>query len=96
VTIPKEVRIGPYLLEVRIVDEPFPADDKRSVLSGEIDHNACLIRLTSSSPDRMFATLWHEVLHGIDEMAGTDLSEDTIARLAPILAMVLIDNGYTT
>jgi hemolysin activation/secretion protein len=42
----------------------------------------------------MFVTLWHEMLHAIDDVAGTGLSEDKINRLAPILAGVLIDNGY--
>ena len=48
------------------------------------------------NPDMMFTTLWHEILHAINDFSGTDLSEDVVSRLAPALVMVLIDNGYVS
>jgi hypothetical protein len=92
--MPKSVRVGPYTYEVSVELDAFLNDDKSGALCGEANHNDCRIRVMARNPDQMFVTLWHEILHAIDQMAETDLSEETVSRVAPILAMVLIDNGY--
>lgn len=94
IDLPDSVAIGPFRYRVQVEPEPFPDDRKASVLCGEADHNKGLIRVLQATPDRMFVTYWHEVLHGIDDVAGTELSEDQVNRLAPLLASVLLDNGY--
>lgn len=92
--LPERVKIGPYHYEVQIEDTPFVADDGQSVLCGEARHNDGRIRVLRGSPDRMFVTFWHEILHGCDDMAGTELTEDQVNRLAPVIAGVLLDNGF--
>lgn len=93
IDIPETVSVGPYRYVVKIEEGPFIGDGNAS-LCGEANHNAGLIRVMQAVPERMFVTFWHEVLHAIDDVAGTELGEDAINRLAPILAGVLIDNGY--
>ena len=94
--IPSEIHVGPHRYKVRVESEPFVSDDNQTVLCGEADHNQCLIRIMDRNPDMMFTTLWHEILHAINDFSGTDLSEDVVSRLAPALVMVLIDNGYVS
>jgi len=89
--LPEHVRVGPFRYAVQIEDRPFLADDN-TVLCRQADHNAGRIRVMRAAPDRMFVTLWHELLHAIDDVAGTGLDEDTVNRLAPVLAGVLRDN----
>lgn len=92
---PSAVKIGPYRFVVEAHPRPFASEDERHVLSGEIDHSAGVIRLyRNGNPEREYTTFWHEVLHGIDDLAGTDLGEDTVNRLAPVLAQVLMENGF--
>lgn len=94
IRLPDTVRVGPHIYEVAVETEPFVSDDQRTILCGEANHDAGRIRVLRSLPTRMFVTFWHEVLHAVDDMAGTELSEDQVNRLAPILAGVLMDNGY--
>ncbi len=94
--LPQSVTVGPYRYDVWVQVEPFVSDDKQTVLCGEADHNKGVIRVMEMSPDRKFVTFWHEILHAIDHVAETGLSEDTISRLAPILVTFLLDNGYVT
>lgn len=91
--MPESVRVGPFVYEVAVEDKPFVGSDETTVLCGEADHNGGRIRVMKAAPRRMFVTLWHEVLHACDEVAGTGLSEDQGNRLAPIVAGVLIDNA---
>lgn len=92
--VPDAVVVGPFRYEVRVEDTPFPDDTHQTMLCGQADHNGGMIRVLRATPDRMFVTFWHEVLHAIDDVAGTGLPEDVINRLAPVLAGVLIENGY--
>lgn len=40
----------------------------------------------------MFVTLWHEVLHAIDDLVGAGLGEEEVDRLASGIAQVLLQN----
>jgi hypothetical protein len=91
--IPDKIQVGPCIYEVQLFDEPFLSDDRTTVLEGQHNPHDQLIKLWVRHPDAMYVTLWHEILHAIDQMAGTELSEETIHRLAPILVSVLLDNG---
>lgn len=94
--LPESVVVGPYRYTVRIEDTPFVDDQGTGVLCGQHNPNEGLIRVLRGSADRMFVTLWHEMLHAIDDVAGTELSEDEINRLAPVLVGALFANGYVT
>jgi hypothetical protein len=92
--MPETVRVGPFVYEVVTEPGPFLNDDNPGALCGEANHNDCRIRVMRRNPDQMFVTLWHEILHAADQLAETNLPEETVGRLAPIVAMVLLDNGY--
>ncbi len=91
--LPTSVKIGPYTYAVRVEPGAFPNDHNDRILCGESDHNACVIRVMERDPDQMVVTFWHEVLHAIDDLAGTELTEDVINRIAPLLVMVLRENA---
>jgi hypothetical protein len=94
ITLPETVKVGPLRYQVNVEDDAFPDDTKTGMLCGQANHNDGVIRIMRGAPHRMFSTLWHEILHAVDDVAGTELTEDEVNRLAPVLASVLIDNGY--
>ncbi len=91
--IPNTIKIGPYIYEIKIESEAFLSDDKVQILCGQCDLGGQTIRIIQQHPDQMYQTLWHEVLHGINDFMGTNLDEETVERLAHGLVMVLLDNG---
>jgi hypothetical protein len=91
--IPNRFKVGPCEYEIIMEDDPFISDDKTTSLEGQHDPHTQTIRLWRRHPDATYVTFWHEILHAISEMAGTDLDEDIVHRLAPILVTVLLDNG---
>lgn len=62
-------------------------------LYGQIDYqkNRILIR-ASNTQAQSECTLIHEVLHGISDMYGIEMSEETVTRLANALYTMLCDN----
>lgn len=91
--LPDVIHVGPYRYAVEIEPAAFVGED-HTTLCGSCSHNDGRIRIMRCHPHRMFVTFWHEVLHAINDVAATQLSEDTVERLAPVLVGVLIDNGY--
>lgn len=80
------MRIGP--LEVDIVESDLVDD------LGRADFEACRIVLKAGLPESLrYETLIHEVLHFVAWVAGVELGESKVTRLAPILAQVLSDNA---
>ena len=62
-------------------------------LYGQIDYQQDRILLRAHNTQAQSeCTLIHEVLHGISDMYGIEMSEETVTRLANALYTVLCDN----
>lgn len=91
-----KILIGPFEYEVEEVERLLSDDNLR--LYGQIvympgDGSGGLIQLEKNMPDdRRFATLWHEVLHGICEVSAVELDERDIVILATQIADVIRRN----
>ena|SRR5690348_12750085 len=82
--IPKKVKIGPYNYTVKWV-ERLQSDDLEACY-GLIRKTTQEILLDPSmQPDRAAVVFLHEVLHGLDDLAGLGLTEEQTTRLAPVL-----------
>lgn len=91
--IPSEVKIGYQTYKVVEV----PCVNKFEPRAGEIDYMNGIIRIDADmADDRKFETLWHEIIHGIDEFMAVDLTEEQVRRLGRGLAVVLTDNPQLT
>jgi hypothetical protein len=93
----KTVRIGSLDYEVNISDTLSQKND----LAGRICYTSCVIDLdASSAPQRQYAVLFHEILHGIfsdsrlSETLNKDpaLQEDIIEVMAHGILGVIRDN----
>lgn len=61
---------------------------------GEINYDELVINIRATDKEeQQEATLIHEVLHGVSEMYGLEMNEETVTRLANALYTVLKDNG---
>jgi hypothetical protein len=88
---PARLQVGPFRYEVVVDDARIPPD-----LFGQCDKGQHVIALhPHQSPDRLRATLVHEVLHALCDLTGVDddKGEESIATaLAPALLGVLRAN----
>ncbi|MBE3576891.1 MAG: hypothetical protein IMX00_04295 [Limnochordales bacterium] len=98
--IPTSLKIGPYTYTVRIFRESPLRDEQGRLLFGEIDHMTHEIKLSAMpSLERIWASLFHEAMHGILANAGiwkTDEKvelEQVIEVLGTGTIALLIDNG---
>ena len=91
--IPNKIKIGWKNYDIRHCEECLNSGDE---LFGQIDYQQCIITLREKNTSMQNeCTLIHEALHGISEMYGLDLSEDTVTRLANALFTFLFDNETT-
>lgn len=89
--IPKNVKIGYKDFEVNLV--PNKVIDEDVICYGNINHNDQIINISSLyGEDQQKMTFIHECLHGIDDMAETDLTEDQVRKLAKGLYSFIKDN----
>lgn len=92
--LPERIRIGG--VEFSIVIEPR-LNDGRALLAGQIRHMVCEISIAEDcSHEYKCLTLWHEIMHGIEEQAQLDLGENQeriIEAFARGVYQVLQDNG---
>lgn len=89
--IPEEIVIGPNRYAVEFV-ERLESDDHRR-LTGQIDYSALKIRIDPAPElNRQVITLFHEIVHGIDEVYGLDLAEEDVDRMANGIVDVLQRN----
>lgn len=92
--IPEKIRIGG--IEYEIVHESR-MNDGRVLLAGQIRYMECQIALADeSSHEYKCLSLWHEIMHGIEEQSQIDLGEDReriIEAFARGVYQVLQDNG---
>lgn len=92
--IPGQIRIGGVEFEV------FPEhrlNDGERILAGQIRYMECQIALAAeSSHEYKCLSLWHEIMHGIQQQAQIDLGSDEeriIEAFARGVYQVLQDNG---
>lgn len=91
--IPERVKIGPYTYRVVHVDGLRDDKDRNQELYGHIKYGEQTINIdTGITDDRKHVCFWHEVLHGLDELAGAGMKEKQVTRLAPLLWQFLVDN----
>ncbi len=99
--IPKTIKIGGHNYEII-----FPyVFTERFDRCGDIDYEKKLIRVSKNSFDEprsesaISVTFIHEILHGIDNLAGHDMfagdeGEKKIEALSEGIYQVLVDNGF--
>ena len=91
--IPREVKIGWKKYKVALANEALNSGE---VLYGQIDYDRQTITLRQSNTDEQNEeTLIHEVLHGISDMYGMEMTEDFVARLSNALYTFLKDNNLS-
>lgn len=92
--LPESIRIGG--VEYKVIVEPRLNDGER-MLAGLIRHMHCqIIVAEESSHEYRCLSLWHEIMHGIEEQAQLDLGDDReriIEAFARGVYQVLQDNG---
>lgn len=92
--IPEQIRIGG--IEYQIVHESR-MNDGRVLLAGQIRYMECQIALAEEcSHEYKCLSLWHEIMHGIEEQSQIALGEDReriIEAFARGVYQVLQDNG---
>lgn len=92
--IPEKIRIGG--VEFDVVVEPRLNDGQR-MLAGQIRYMECQIAIAEeSSHEYRCLSLWHEIMHGIEDQAQLDLGEQKeriIEAFARGVYQVLQDNG---
>lgn len=92
--IPKRIKIGPHIYEVKIDEKLQENHDKM----GLTNHTKLKIVLDASqAPGQMEDTFIHEILHAINNQVGfvdKDYKEEesSICRLTPMLLQVIKDN----
>jgi hypothetical protein len=93
--VPKRLVIGPHEYEVSFDHDILLSDGH----NGQISYRKQYIKFdTNEKPTQLNVILLHEVLHGICEVFGVEISEADNDRLANGLSMFLKDNfgaGFT-
>jgi Zn-dependent peptidase ImmA (M78 family) len=60
---------------------------------GKIDYVSSIIYLNSANtPSQSKSTLLHEVIHGVEDMYGVELSEEQVTTVANGLYAFMLDN----
>jgi predicted nucleotide-binding protein (sugar kinase/HSP70/actin superfamily) len=90
--IPKRVKIGAKVYPVQWVDNLRDTDDTK--LFGRFDTVEGVITLSKACgvDGELLDTFIHECLHAMNKSVKLDLDEDTVHRLAFMLAAFLVDN----
>jgi hypothetical protein len=95
--IPEYIRISGIEYSINLVPD---LNDGRNVLLGEISHGRAeiLIKGNEHNYQRQCVTLWHEIFHAIQDIAGLSLGEDKdeehiIDTFAFAVYQILQDNG---
>ena len=90
----KNIKIGPILYRVRLVDSLTDDEDGTS-LDGHIKHSACVILLRKDLPrQRIKQVLWHELIHGVIGTLGIDQNEQVVEGLSNGIMLLLQDNPW--
>lgn len=85
------IKIGTIDFAVKAVDGLRAADG--TWLHGEINWHTFEIRTAGGhTHESRFVTLWHEVIHGLEELYGFRLKEREVIALGNGIAQILRDN----
>ncbi len=100
---PRSVRIGSMSFEITFTETPGMSEKDRP--SGDLDEqnwgyisywNHRIDINPRTAPEKWFAILVHEVLHGIEQDRKLDLKEKQIHQIANGLVDFLLDNDWIT
>lgn len=85
-----EIKVGPLVIPVVEYDKLM---DGETQLHGQMNWLEYQIRLSSHNPDiYKFLTLWHEVIHALNDTHGISLREKQVEALATGIVQILQDN----
>lgn len=85
-----QVKIGPLLIPVVEYDILM---DGETQLHGQMNWMDYQIQLSNHNPEiYKFLTLWHEVLHALNDTHGINLREKQVEVLATGIVQILQDN----
>ena len=91
--IPNEVKIGWKKYKVALANEALNSGE---TLYGQIDYDRQTITLRQSNTEEQNEeTLIHEVLHGISDMYGMEMTEEFVAKLSNAVYTFLKDNNLS-
>ncbi|KNY26341.1 hypothetical protein [Pseudobacteroides cellulosolvens] len=89
--ITNEVKIGYKNYTINMVNHDIYVDGKECY--GQINYDNEYINIADKFNDNQKkATFIHEIVHGIDEMYGSDLTEKQVELFSNGLYMFLLDN----
>jgi hypothetical protein len=92
----KTIKVGPVTYEIKEVPRLIGSgsDGKRAWLNGDVDFQACVIRIEQDAAAQIKAeTLWHEAVHAILAQAGyEDHPESMVVALGYGLVQLVRDN----
>jgi hypothetical protein len=92
VTFPTTVRIGCIEYSINLVAQPELDGEPKL---GTIDYRKLEIEIDEEMhPDVQIVTLWHEILHGIDDQHNLGLTDGKTDALAYGIVQVLRDNSW--
>lgn len=89
-TVPKSIKVGGLRYRVLLKDEIEILGEAKL---GAFDNEKLTIEICSSCvDDAKLVTLWHEIIHAIDEQANLNMSEGATNALAHSVVQILRDN----
>ena len=87
------IKIGPYTYTIERAAHNDP-DGFDKDMWGDCRHDLQRIRIIDGTVEQVdLVTLVHEMIHGINFMNASKIPEEVVAELAPMLVMVLEENG---
>lgn len=89
--IPKQLKIGVHLVEIKVLPKVFIPEEE----CGSFDFDTNTIIIDENLPlDRQWETLLHEIFHAINSTYGSDLTEHAIIDFwAVALYQILKENN---
>lgn len=89
-----KIKIGYKTYEIKKEKSSTNLFIEGSELYGQIDFKNKVITLNNDYDDEQLeVTLYHEILHGIDDMYNIDLTEKQVEMISKGIYILLTDNG---
>ena len=90
--LPDTITIGPVDYQVRVDDPYFDTNDQLGACSNPA-HALILLNLEHpAAEDELVDTIWHEILHAIDDIYRIPMSERRVVQLAEAITAVMQAN----
>ena len=88
--IPSSVKVGPFIYKIL---EDGAVEQRQ--LYAEVYLRTFEIKIDPTIADQKLpVSLWHELLHCLDDIQGMELDEKNVSRLANGIVMLLRDNPW--